>query len=90
MAGRTQHLPWSREVRSKLTAGLAPLLGLIPRGRVHPRLPEPHPRPPTPDLTAELAALRAIPDEVIRSTLTNGTVVSADFDVALAPTGTGP
>ncbi|MGR6919149.1 transcriptional regulator [[Actinomadura] parvosata] len=68
-AGRTLHLPWFKQVRPRLGPDLAPLLDLIPGGEYIPDFLCPIPGSPTPDLTAELAALRAIPDEVIRGDL---------------------
>ncbi|MFI9561582.1 transcriptional regulator [Nonomuraea endophytica] len=68
-AGRALHLPWFKQVRPKLTADLAPLLDLIPGGAYIPDFLCPIPTIPTPDLAGELAALRALPDEVIRGDL---------------------
>ncbi|MCK2215636.1 winged helix-turn-helix domain-containing protein [Actinomadura sp. ATCC 31491] len=68
-AGRALHLPWMKHVRPKLTADLAPLLDLVPGGAYIPDFLCPIPASPAPDLAAELAALRALPDEVIRGDL---------------------
>jgi hypothetical protein len=68
-AGRALHLPWFKQVRPTLTADLAPLLDLVPGGAYIPDFLCPIPATPTPDLAGELAALRAIPDEVIRGDL---------------------
>ncbi|MCA2230248.1 DUF5937 family protein [Nonomuraea aurantiaca] len=68
-AGRALHLPWFKEVRPRLSADLAPLLDLIPGGAYIPDFLCPVPTSPTPDLAGELAALRALPDEVIRGDL---------------------
>jgi DNA-binding transcriptional ArsR family regulator len=68
-AARALHLPWFKQVRPQLTSELAPLLDLIPGGEYIPDFLCPIPTNPIPDLAAELAALRVLPDEVIRGDL---------------------
>ena len=66
---RALHLPWFKQVRPRLGRDLAPLLDLIPGGEVIPDFLMPVPTTSTPELAAELAGLRSIPDEVVRGDL---------------------
>src|SRR5438552_13428738 len=66
---RALHLPWFKQVGPNLGSDLAPLLDLIPGGEYIPDFLMPVPTTSTPELAAELAALRSIPDEVVRADL---------------------
>ncbi|MFB9625440.1 ArsR/SmtB family transcription factor [Nonomuraea helvata] len=66
---RALHLPWFKQVRPQLGSELAPLLDLVTGRGYIPDFLCPVPTGPTPDLTGELAVLRAAPHEVIRADL---------------------
>ena len=66
---RALHLPWFKQVGPRLGSDLAPLLDLIPGGEYIPDFLMPVPTTSTPELAAELAALRSISDEVVRGDL---------------------